>query len=132
MPQLLAGVGQPPGRADRRHTLRLPQGLGHPAGLRKLQLAARDIPGGDPLLRDHRGRHRASRSGAPGSVRDAPFLRLQHGGLLRALAGNGAPTDPAAPHFSSELVPQGRGREIPVAGVRGKPTGVAVDYPEVR
>ena len=49
-----------------------------------------------PRLRDHRGGRGQGRRTAAGPVRDAAFLRLQHGRLLRALAGHRPAADPQA------------------------------------
>jgi len=51
--------------------------------------------------------------------RDAAVLRLQHGRLLRALAGDGRHSGRAtAEDLLRQLVSQGRGRPLPVAGLR--------------
>ena len=85
-----AGVGGPGGRADRRDAVRRAPLDGRAARDRGAGLGARRVPRrGDELGEDRRGR-RHGRRAALRPVRDAPVLRLQHGRLLRPLAGDRA------------------------------------------
>ena len=74
----------------------------------------------------------AAQAGAVGKLRFDPFamlpvLWLQHGRLLPALARDRpARGRPAAEALLGELVPQGRGRQVPVARVRREQPGAQV------
>jgi len=90
----------------------------------------------------------AAATGDVGITRRDPMacclLRVQHGGLFWALAGDGEENTETAEDFSRELVPQGRGWKIPVAGygenvrvlkdigARGRPRPSAGDADRVR
>ena len=82
-------------------------------------LAPRRVHGRHDLVGEDGGCRGHGRRAAPRPVRDAAVLRLQHGRLLGALAacrrppGRGRPED-----LPGELVPQGRRRRVPVAGLR--------------
>ncbi len=86
------------------------------AGIRIAELAARRVCGRDHGFGNDCGGDRRGGSHAARSHGDASFLRVQHGRLFRALAGDGPKAEKSAENFSCELVPAGRGREIPVAG----------------
>ncbi len=96
-------VGGPRGGAHLGHPLRRPPGLGGAAGLPVLRLGPRRLPRLDHGLGDHgrRGRGRGQPPSRP--LRHAPVLRLQHGRLLRPLAGHraGAPTPRSCPGSST-------------------------------
>ena len=107
---------QAPEDVDQRHPLRRAPASPGPAGVPGVQLAARHVPGGDARVRDdgsgdRRGRRRARPHG------DAAVLRLQHGGLLGALAGRGEAPESAegVPH---QLVPPERRGALHLAGLR--------------
>ncbi len=114
------GLGRARGRAAGRHPLRWASRDEHPARRRGDRLDARCLPGLEHLVRaDGRGRgHRRGAASRP--VRDAAVLRVQHGRLLRPLAEGRAEAAlrPRAAHLPGELVPQGLGRPVPVAGLR--------------
>ena len=115
-----AGVGGPDGRADRRDAVRRAALDGRAARDRGAGLGARRVPRRDDVLREDRRRGRHGRRTAFRPVRDAAVLRLQHGRLLRPLArdrpqGRGGQ---AAEDLLRQLVPQGRGRALPVARLR--------------
>ncbi|QJW99843.1 Phosphoenolpyruvate carboxykinase [GTP] [Frigoriglobus tundricola] len=121
------GVGGPRRGADQRDRVRRPAGGDGPARVPGVQLDRRGVHRGDHRFRDHgRGRGRG-RQGAPGPDGDAPVLRVPHGGLLPALDPDAAGPvgDPAG--VPRELVPEGGGRPVPVARVRGQHAGAEVD-----
>ncbi len=70
------------------------------------------------------GAHRRS---APRPDGHAALLRLPHGRLFRALAEDGPPHDAGAEDLPRQLVPAGRGRQLPVAGLRRKPARHRMD-----
>ena len=88
VPSMARRVGGPGRRADRRVPVRRPPRLGGPARPRGVRLGARRLPRRDDELRADRRRVRHGRPAALRPVRDAPVLRLQHGRLLPALAGD--------------------------------------------
>ena len=65
--------------------------------------------------------------GAPRPDGDAAVLRLQHGRLLQALAQDRPAAQEPAAHLPRELVPQGRGRQVPLARLRRKHARPEVD-----
>ena len=133
VPSMAAGVGGPGRRADRRVPLRRPPRLGGPAGPRGVRLGARRLPRRDDVQRDDRRRVRHGRPAALRPVRDAAVLRLQHGVLLRALARDGREgRGPAAADLLRQLVPQGRRRQVPVAGLRRQLARAGVGLPPPR
>ena len=72
----------------------------------------------------------ATGAGGRGATRpdgDAALLRLQHGRLLRALAGDGPRPGAPAGDLPRELVPHRRRRPLRVAGLRREPARAAVD-----
>ena len=81
-------VGRPGGRADRRVPVRRAPRDDRPARERGVRLGARRVPRRDDVRGDDGGPGRRGRSAALRPVRDAAVLRLQHGRLLRALAGD--------------------------------------------
>ena len=100
---------------------------------RGLRLGARRVPGRDDELREDRGRRRHGRRAALRPDGDAPVLRLQHGRLLRALAeAVRARGRPAAADLPRQLVPQGRRRQVPVAGLRRELARARVGLPPLR
>ena len=112
-------VGRSCRRADCGVPVRRPSSLDPAADLSGEELGTRRVHRFDRRLRSDRrreGRHRPSRP-----VRDAAVLRLQHGRLLQALAGNrqeGRRPGQSAEDFLRELVPQECGRQVHVAGLR--------------
>ena len=72
--------------------------------------------------RDRRCRRRAPRPDG-----HAPVLRLQHGRLLAALARHGREAAERAEDLQRQLVPHGRQRPLPVAGLRRQPARARVD-----
>ena len=64
---------------------------------------------------------------------DAAVLRLRHGPLLRALARDRPPRGRgAAEDLHGQLVPQGRRRQLPVAGLRREQPRARLDLPPLR
>ncbi len=124
-----ARVGGPQGRPDQRHPLRWPPRRRRPARLPVPRLGARRVPRLDHGVGDHGGRRRCRRQPAPRPLRHAAVLRLQHGRLLRALAadrrGSTGPQRPAE-DLLRQLVPQGRERQVPLAGLRRELAGARV------
>ena len=113
----MAGPGR---RADQRHPVRWPQAHDGSAGDAGVRLGARRVPRLDHGQRDHRGAARRRRQAALRPDGDAAVLRVQHGRLLRTLAGHrqehrrGA----AAEDLLRQLVPTRRRRPLPVARIR--------------
>ena len=89
-----AQLGRAPGRAHLRSHLRLAPHAGDPARLRGVRLDPRRVPRLGHEHRDDRRHHRQGRRRPPGSDGHDAVLRLQHGRLLRPLAGH----RPAAEH----------------------------------
>jgi hypothetical protein len=120
--------------ADRRLPVRRPAGHRRAARARGLRLGARRVPGRDDVVRDDRGGGGRGRRAALRPVRDAPVLRLQHGRVLRSLAGHRAPRrrQQAAADLLRQLVPQGRRREVPVARLRREQPRPGLDLPPLR
>ena len=77
---------------------------------------------GDDGRRDRRRGRRAPRPDG-----HAPVLRLQYGRLLAALARHGREAAERAEDLQRQLVPHGRQRPLPVAGLRRQPTRARVD-----
>ena len=117
MPEHRSGLGRSRRRADLGLHLRRPAVEDLPARLRILQLEARRLSRRDHGLGSDRGRRQSGGDPAR-SFRDAALLRLQHGRLLEPLAVDGQARQAAAAHLSRELVPQGRERQIRLAGLR--------------
>ena len=67
------------------------------------------------------------RQGAARPDGHAAVLRLPHGRLLPALDPDAARALGDAPHLPRELVPQGRGRRVPLAGLPREHAGAEVD-----
>ena len=127
LPQPLEGIRQPQGRADLRHHLRRPPLGHHPPGVRGHRLGARGVPRLHQRLGDHHRGRRPGGGGAPRPHGHAALRRLQHGRLLRPLAGRRqAPVQPAE-DLHRELVPQGRGRGLRLARLPGELPGAQVD-----
>ena len=83
--------------------------------------------------REDRRRRRQGRRAAPRPDGHAAVLRLQHGRLLGALARDRrARGREAAAHLLRELVPQGRRRRVPVAGLRREQPRAQVDLRALR
>ena len=97
------------------------------AGDRSVVVGGRRLHGRDDGLGNDGGRRRQGRRGAPRPVRDAAVLRLPHGRLLRALAGDGQVGRGAAPDLQRQLVPQGRRRQVRLAGLRREHARAAMD-----
>ena len=115
-----AGMAGPGRRADQRHPVRRPpahDGAARHAGVR---LGARRVPRLDHGQRDHRRTARRRRQAALRPDGDAAVLRVQHGRLLLALAGDreehrrGEPAE----DLLRQLVPTRRRRPLPVARIR--------------
>ncbi len=87
------------------------------SGVRSDELAARRVRGRDDGLGNDRGDHRSRGRHAARPDGHASLLRIQHGGLFRALARNGQEHSSSAEDFPRELVPQGRRRKISLAGL---------------
>ena len=85
-----------------------------------LRLGARRVPRLDHGLGDHGGAAGRGRQAALRPDGDAAVLRLQHGRLLRPLAEHrqGHRRREAAQALLRQLVPPGRRRPLPVAGLR--------------
>ncbi len=126
-------VGGPQGRADRRVPVRRPPLVRRAAGPRGLRLGARRLPRRDDELGEDRGGGRHGRRAALRPVRDAAVLRLPHGRLLRALAEDRrARRRAAAEDLPRQLVPQGRGRQVPVARLRRELARAGLGLPPLR
>jgi phosphoenolpyruvate carboxykinase (GTP) len=124
-------VGQPGRCGDRRLHLRRPPLDHRAAGDRGPQLGRRRVHGrhdgvGDDGCRSGPDGHRA-----PRPVRDAAVHGLQHERLLPALAGRGRQARSrgrqAAGDLLRQLVPQGRGRQVRLAGLWRQRPRAAVD-----
>src|SRR5471030_1046383 len=89
LPFARPGLGRPGRRADRGFYFRRPPLRYRADGGRGIQLGRRRIQGRDHGLGNHRGHRRQGRRGAPRPIRDDRVLRLQHGRLFQALAGDG-------------------------------------------
>jgi phosphoenolpyruvate carboxykinase (GTP) len=87
--------------------------------------------GDDGVGNDRRGRRHGRRS-APRSLRDAALLRLPRRRLFRALAANGYARRASAAHLFGQLVPQGCGWKIRMAGLRPEHARAAVDRRSLR
>ncbi len=128
-PVIAAGVGGPGRRADRRDPLRRTTIEHRAARDRGVRLAARHVPRRDGEQRDDGRGGRQSRPAPPRSDGHAPVLRLQHGRLLGSLAElhrahrGGLP----AADLLRQLVPPGRGREVPLARLRREQPRAQVD-----
>ncbi len=114
------GVGGPRRRADRRLPLRRPSRHRSAARPRGVRLGARRLHGRDDVLRADRRRLRHGRPASLRPVRDAALLRLQHGRLHGPLAEDrrAGRRREAAADLLRQLVPQGLGRQVPVAWIR--------------
>ncbi len=128
-----ARVGGPGGGADLRDPVRRPTLASDAARGRGSRLGARRVPRRDDGLREDRGGCRHGRRAPLRPDGDAPFLRLSHGRLLRPLVdGRSARGCEATPGLQRQLVPQGRGREVPVAWLRRELTRPGVGVQSVR
>ena len=88
-----------------------------PSRLSGVQLEFRRLHRRNHGLGNDRGGGRNHRQSAPRSHGHAAVLRLPHGRLFPPLAQNAAIAQRDAENFSCELVPQGRRREVPMAGL---------------
>ena len=122
-----AEVGSARRRADFSVHFWRAKSTGGAAGVRIVRLAARSVRGRDDGERDYRGRDGRRWDYAAGPHGHAAFLRLQHGGLFWALAGDGEENTETTEDLSRELVPQRRGRKIPVAWIWRKRARSKVD-----
>src|SRR6266481_2529830 len=125
--EYLAEVGGAGRRADLGVYFWRPESACGTTGLRIVRLAARRVRWGDDGLGNDGGGdgRRGNYAARPDGY--AALLRVQHGRLFRALAGDGEENPEAAKDLPRELVPEGRGWKISVAGVRRKRTGAKVD-----
>ena len=115
----------------RHHPVRRPPGEQRPPRGRGHRLDARRLPRLDHLVGAHRCSRGHPRRAAPRPVRDAAVLRLQHGGLLRALA-QGRPVPALRPRTADlpgQLVPSRRRRPVPVARLRRQRPRGRLDHP---
>ena len=119
-PAIAAEWEDPAGVPDRRDPLRWSARQRHPADLAVAQLEPRRVLGIDPVLGDDGRGDRRGRQTATRPLRHAALLRLQHGGLLRALVDvlPALRREQAAQDLLRQLVPQGRGRTLALARVR--------------
>src|SRR6202050_3676294 len=105
-------------------------GLGHPARVPVERLGARRVPRLHHDVGDHGRPGRCRRQPPPRPLRHAALLWLQHGRLLRPLAPHrrrsAQPRRPAQ-DLLRPLVPQGRGRQVPVARLRRELARARVD-----
>ena len=114
-------LGGPDGRADRRHPVRRPPRRPPCRWSPRRSTGQHGVFLGATIARETTAAAAGDgRRAAPRPVRDAAVLRLQHGRLLRALARASArdgarklPRD-----LLRQLVPQGRRRQVPLAGLR--------------
>ena len=123
-------VGGPRRACRSRRSCSAAAGHQRPARDRGVRLAARRVPRLDHVVGDDRRPGRRRRQVALRPLRHAPLLWLQHGRLLRALAGDrpGHRRRQAAQAVLGELVPQGRRRHVPVARLRRQQPGAQVDH----
>src|SRR4029079_12370826 len=94
-----------------------------------VQLGTRGVHGVDLRVGNDGGCVRTNGCFAPGSVRDAAVLRVQHGRLFCALALVRAThgSKQAAEDLFRELVSQGSGWKIPLARLWRKQPSAAMD-----
>ncbi len=121
------GVGGSGGRADRRIRVWRAAVDDDAAGLPGVQLERGRLRGRDDGIGDDGGGQRRGGTGAARSDGDAAVLRLSHGRLLPALDQDAALAELDAAHLPCELVPQGRGREVSVAGLQREHARAEVD-----
>ena len=129
-----ARVGGSGGRADLGDPLRRPPRVDRAARVRGALLGARRLRRRDDGVRDDRGRCGSRRQAAPRPVRDAAVLRVPHGRLLRPLARDRRRRRrrEAAADLPGQLVPQGRRRPLPVAGLRREQPRAGLDRRALR
>ena len=129
-----ARMGGPRGRADRRDPLRRPPLDRGPARARGLRLEARRVPRRDDVLRDDgRGGRRRSASCASTRWRCCRSAAT----TWPTTSGHWLEDRPsarreAAADLLRQLVPQGRERPVPVAGLRREQPRARVDLPPLR
>ncbi len=123
-------VGGPGRRAHLRDAVRGAALDGRAARVRGARLGARRLFGLDDVLRDDRGGGRRGGQAALRPHGDVALLRLPHGRLLRALAGDGrAPRRAAAEDLPRQLVSQGWKGPVPMAGLRRELARARLDLP---
>src|SRR6266478_3860765 len=125
--EYLAEVGGAGRRADLGVYFWRPESACGTTGLRIVRLAARRVCWGDDGVGNDGGGDGRRGNYAARPDGDAAFLRIQHGGLFPPLAGDGEENPEAAENFPCELVPEGRGWEVSVAGIRGERARAEVD-----
>ena len=120
------------GRADQRdHFRRTPQRY-DAAGFPGVRLDSRRLCRRHDGVRNHCGRDRCGWPGAARSHGHAAVLRIQHGRLFPALAGDRAAHGESAAHFPRELVPERPRRKISLAGLWRQHARAQVDHRPLR
>ena len=123
----LAPLGRSTGRSDLGHPLRRPSRPRRAARLPVIRLEPRRLRRGIGGERDDGGRDRSRGRCSSRPDGDAPLLRVQHGRLLGALGQDRDAQRQDAEDLPRELVPTRRGREVPLARVRGERPRASLD-----
>ena len=110
-----------------RDRVRRPPRIAGAAGVRGARLDPRRAGRRGDGFGNHRRRDRRGRRDAPRPDGDEAVLRLQLRRLLRALAVVRQARREAAEDLPRQLVPQGRRRQVPVAGLRRQPARARMD-----
>ena len=117
----------PDGVPDQRIHLRWTSCDHDAAGVPGLQLEFRCLRRRDDGLGDDGRRRRNDRQGTARPDGDAAVLRISHGRLLPSLAQDATQSYRHAADLPRELVPQGRGWQVPVARLQREHAGAEVD-----